>query len=117
VTEFWAGQLPGGVRGRWLCSRYTYLDGRTVAHATLFEQGGDRHPTGDCGDVRGGEVSGLWWHPGHRWLYVAAASEGFKPQVAGKFKDTGHEHGLLVARGPKGPRRPKQAVTLSARAR
>jgi hypothetical protein len=118
VTEFWTGKLPGGVHGRWLCSRYTYLDGRTVSHATLFENGGDRHATGDCGDVRGGEVSGLWWHPGHgHWYYVAAASEGFKPQVAGKFQDTGREHGLLVAVGPKGSRRPQEPVTLTVRPR
>jgi hypothetical protein len=118
VTEFWSGKLPGGAHARWLCARYTYLDGGTTAHATLFENGGDRHPTGDCGDLRGGEVSGMWWHPGPgHWYYVAAASAGFKPVATGKFQDTGHEHGLLVAVAPKGPHRPDGPVGLSAKAR
>jgi hypothetical protein len=118
VTEFWSGKLPGDVHGRWLCARYTYLDGRTVARATLFEDGGDRHPTGDCGDLRSGEVSGVWWRPGHgRWYYLAAASAGLKPYVAGKFRDTGREHGLLVAKGPKGSQQPKAPVALTVRAR
>jgi hypothetical protein len=117
VTEFWSGKLPDDVHGRWLCARYTYLDGRTVARATLFEDGGDRHPTGDCGDLRSGEVSGVWWRHGHgHWYYLAAASEGLKPYAVGKFRDTGREHRLLVAMGPKGPRQPKAPVTLTVRA-
>jgi hypothetical protein len=118
VTEFWSGKLPGGAHGRWLCARYTYLNGRTVARSALFEDGGDRHPTGDCGDLRGGEVSGMWWHPGHgHWYYLAAASAGFEPHLTGEFQDTDREHGLLVAVGPKGPRRPAGPVALSARSR
>jgi hypothetical protein len=117
VTEFWSGKLPDGGHARWLCARYTDPDGATVAHATLFEDDGDRHPTGDCGDLRGGEVSGLWWRPGHgRWYYLAAASSGFEPRVTGKFRETDREHGLLVAVGPKGHRRPERRVVLTARA-
>jgi hypothetical protein len=114
--EFWSGRLPEQARpARWVCTRYTYADGGTSAHATLLEPGGRAHEAGTCDPRR--PLSGLWWRsPRKHWYYLAAVAPGSVPHVTGPVKVAGTKGRLLVATGPKPKRRPAGRVTLTARA-
>lgn len=115
AAEFWSGTLPGGMSGRWICTRYTHPDGSTESYATLFTASGAHHVTGGCGTVSDRVVSGVWWRPGGKgaWLYLAAASQGFKLQATGPFRTTEYAGGLFVGKAHKGPTPPATPVVLT----
>jgi hypothetical protein len=116
TVEFWSGRLPGrGPRGRWTCTRYRLADGRVRAVGTLIA-GRRRLPTGDCGHVRGGTVSGTWWRaPTGKWFFLAAAGPRIRVGVKAPFPHRRTRDGLLVVPGPRGPERPHAPVTVTAR--
>ena len=119
VSRFWAGKLPDGTPGAWVCARYTYLNGRSDARSVFLEGGSYHYATGNCGMVQGGQVAGMWWTPSggsgsKRWYYVAAASAGLKVHVTGSFKATATKNGLWAGDGPSGVHPPTTKVTLTA---
>ena len=96
--NFWSGDLPrGGESADWVCTRLTYGDGATTAHAMLLEA--KERSTGACDARR--PVSGTWWQaPSERWYYVAAAGAGLVPHAEGVRRSrTGKR--LLVATGTR----------------
>lgn len=113
--EFWSGDLPGGARGRWICTRYALPDGGAGAYGTLLSGDAKDAPTGDCGHEGDGAVSGTWWRSEGRWYYVAAASKGLAPHVQGPSGRSDVRHGLLVVKGARGEEQPAAPVALTAR--
>jgi hypothetical protein len=100
--EFWSGLLPGGTRGRFICTRYAYPGGGTTAYGTLLTGTDKAYAAGDCGPQSDGAVSGTWWRSAGRWYYVAAASKGLTPQVAGPSGRPRVRGRLLVVRAGTG---------------
>ncbi|GAA2866202.1 hypothetical protein GCM10010517_25640 [Streptosporangium fragile] len=122
--EFWAGALPEGARGRWMCARFTYADGTSASRAVLFvttRRGTTALPTGgaddtwDCSRLRRDLVSGTWWRgPSGRWRYLAAGSRRVtRIRVTGAGVTGRLAPGPLVAvAGPVGGSAPASAVVL-----
>lgn len=122
--EFWAGKLPEGAKGRWSCTRYTYLDGGSAVDVRLSVRSGGTWttiPTGgatgnrDCSRLQRDMVSGTWWKaPSGHWWYVAASSRNVVSINAyGPFTRVRARVNLAYAQGPAGGPEPGP-VKLSA---
>ncbi|MBC6459498.1 hypothetical protein [Actinomadura sp. HBU206391] len=113
--EFWSGRLPGGTRGHWICTRYTFPDGASTAYGILFAGRTREYTTGDCGHEPDGAVSGTWRRSGGRWYYLAAASGELTPHAAGVDGKQDMRDGLLVVKGRRTEHPPAKPVILTAR--
>jgi hypothetical protein len=119
TVEFWAGRLPGGAHGRWLCRR-TAVPGRPPKADGTLVVGRRRQPTGDCGHVPGATVGGTWWRaPAGRWYFIAAASPRFAvrvvPPPASRYRPPSAREGMMAVPGPRGGARPRVRMTVTAR--
>lgn len=82
--EFWAGGLPEGASGRWVCLRLTDATGGSTIRGVLLSRAkgrttatltGTRTGTRDCSRLSRDLVAGAWWKaPSGRRHYVAAGS-------------------------------------------
>jgi hypothetical protein len=113
--EFWTGKLPGGTRGDWICTRYTFPDGGSTAYGTLLTGRTKEYASGDCGHEPDGAVSGTWRRSGGRWYYVAAASRDLTPHAEGTDGKPKTKARLLVVKGRRSERPPAEPVILTAR--
>ncbi len=111
--EFWAGQLPEGVRGRWVCLRTTDASGGSVVRGVLLATGRGRTTgtptaaragTWDCSRLRTDIVAGVWWKaPSGRRYYVAAGSRRVAAMDVGRHRVSGR-HVAIAGSGIARPR-------------
>ncbi|PSK97483.1 hypothetical protein CLV63_108204 [Murinocardiopsis flavida] len=122
--EFAEGELPGGGRARWVCTRLGYADGDGRARMTLLATTGDgteavdvgtRDNGWDCSNLGRRIAGGTWWRADSgRWHYVAAASRDALVIRASGGADGEEEGQTLAIAGPKDGDRPGAAVELAA---
>ncbi|MEV0588356.1 hypothetical protein [Nonomuraea sp. NPDC050310] len=78
--EFWAGRLPEGVAGRWICLRLADASGGSTVRGVLLagrraSVTPARPGSWDCSRLRRDVVAGVWWKaPSGKRYYVAAGS-------------------------------------------
>ncbi|GII91215.1 hypothetical protein Ssi02_14460 [Sinosporangium siamense] len=124
--EFWAGRLPEGAHGRWLCARFAGVNGHSITRAVLLvtSQGhtsplptGRRRDTWDCSHLRRDIAAGTWWKgPSGRWHYLAAAAGSvtrlrLSPPGAPERTAPG---GFAAIQGPVGGDTPVRDVPVGA---
>ncbi|MFI6320004.1 hypothetical protein ACIBG8_20880 [Nonomuraea sp. NPDC050556] len=94
--EFWAGQLPEGVAGRWVCLRLTDATGGSSITGVLLTRTaatitGTRTNTWDCSRLSRDIVAGTWWRgPSGKRHYVAAGSRRVVAITVGSKTTQGH---------------------------
>lgn len=111
--EFWAGELPEGARGRWVCLRTSDAHGGSAVRGVLLATSGGRTTgtptpahagTWDCSRLRGDIVAGLWWKaPSGRRYYVAAGSRRVVAMSVGEH-DVSGRHVAIAGSGIARPR-------------
>jgi hypothetical protein len=116
---FWAGRLPGRVRGRWVCRRIV-VPGRPARSVGLLIAGARRLRTG-CRNVHGATVAGAWWRAADgRWYFLAATSPRFAVRVVAPRalarRVPATRARMLAVPAPRGAARPPHGrMTVTAR--